>query len=97
MRLYERIEVAGVLLIGAGFLILYGDQRIEVVTNAATAPGAPAGDAATTGSYLGYGTLALGFLTLASSHYFKLRDARRADRAEAREIHDRRNKSTDTQ
>ena len=96
MRLYERIQVAGVLLIGAGFLILYGNQRVEVATNAATAPGAPA-DATTAGSYLGYGTLALGFLTLASSHYFKLRDARRADRAEAREIHDRRNKSTDTQ
>lgn len=39
-------------------------------------------------SILGWGTLILGFLTLASSHYFKLREARRADRDEARKVHD---------
>lgn len=37
-------------------------------------------------NYIGWGTLALGFLALASSHYFKLRDARRLDRAERREV-----------
>lgn len=35
-------------------------------------------------SYVGWGMLLLGLLTLASNHYLKLREARRQDRAEAR-------------
>lgn len=45
--------------------------------------------------YLGWGTLLLGFLVLGSSHYFKLREARRSDRQEQREIHDRRQRGDD--
>jgi hypothetical protein len=52
----------------------------------------PAGGPEATGGHynlLGWGTLLLGAATLASSHYFKLREARRLDRMETREIHDR--------
>ncbi len=47
--------------------------------------------------YQTWAGILLGFLILASGHYFKLREARRADRAEAREIADRRHGGNDTQ
>lgn len=46
--------------------------------------------------FRGWAAILLAALALASSHYFKLRDARRADRAEAREIADRRRREEDT-
>lgn len=46
--------------------------------------------------YRGWVAIALAALALVSSHYFKLREARRADRAEAREIADRRRRGEDT-
>ena len=36
--------------------------------------------------YLRWGAVALGFLALASNHFLKLRDDRRAEHAEAREM-----------
>lgn len=45
--------------------------------------------------HLGWGALLLGFLTLASSHYFKLKAEQRANRREAREVHDRRIRGED--
>jgi hypothetical protein len=44
----------------------------------------PAADVAS--DYLRWGATALGFLALASHHYLKLRDDRRAEHAEAREM-----------
>lgn len=44
----------------------------------------------------GWAAIVLATLALFSSHYFKLREARRADRAEAREIADRRRRGDDT-
>jgi hypothetical protein len=40
--------------------------------------------------YLRWGAMALGFLALASNHYLKFRDDRRADHAEAREMNEHR-------
>jgi hypothetical protein len=83
---------AGAALVGLGTLLLIGGQPVLVAVNASTEHR----EAVETGvNYLGWATLGLGFLTLASSHYFRLRESRRADRAEAREIHDRRRRPDD--
>jgi hypothetical protein len=47
--------------------------------------------------YAKWATIVLGFMVWGSGHYFKLRETRRADRAEAREIADRRNRGDDVQ
>jgi len=92
MRWSIRLFYPGIALVGLGLILLVGDEKISVAVNTST------GEAHRTGgglNYLGWGTLCLGFLTLASSHYFKLKESRRADRAEAREVHDRRRSSDD--
>lgn len=79
--------VGGIIfLAGIGRLVSPPLQPIDPNVHAAT-------EQAT--DYLGWGTLLLGFMVLASSHYFKLREAKRADRQERREIHDRRQRGDD--
>lgn len=97
MKWRELLFPAGLLLVVTGIGILIGDREITQMVNAATNGGQSDTAPATQGevNYVGLGVIALGFLTLASNHYFRLRDARRADRAEAREIHDKRRKSDD--
>jgi len=85
----------GVGLIVAGFVLLLPPEE-GAWQNASTNAGEIVVAATQREpNYLGWGTLILGFFTLASAHYFKLRDARRADRAEAREIADRRRDGED--
>jgi hypothetical protein len=86
------VQGAGVILILAGVVIL-APWDFDTLQNASV----PAGENATVAepNYLGWGTLLLGFLTLASGSYFKLDDKRRADRAEAREIAERRRRMED--
>jgi hypothetical protein len=59
----------GLALVVAGAWILISTPRLA---STAAQPGAIT---------LGWGMLILGFLNLASAYYFKLRDARRSDRA----------------
>ena len=42
--------------------------------------------------YFHWGAMALGFLALASNHYLKLRDNRRAEHAQAREMNEHRHR-----
>jgi hypothetical protein len=88
-------EAAGFLLIVAGLGQLVPQRSAVDWTNASTSTNSNATVREESHpNLLGWGTLLLGFLTLGSSHYFKLRDARRADRAEARDI-SRDQRSTD--
>jgi hypothetical protein len=84
----ERIALGiGLLLVGAGIWQLLPQRSPDVWQNATYTTNSMAyGGPPPEPNFLGWGTLLLGFLTLASTHYFKLRDARRADRAEARDI-----------
>lgn len=74
---------AGIALICAGLLVFAATPQL-----ASTAEPPP--------NYLGWGTLLLGFLTLASSYHFKRIEARRADRAEQRETEAHRRRMDDT-
>jgi hypothetical protein len=75
------------LCLAFGSLWLFTADADQALRNASYVPGHDI--TRSEPNYLGWGGLALAFLTLCSSHYFKLREARRADRTEAREIHDR--------
>jgi hypothetical protein len=73
----------GLILFVIGVWFLSPD--LSLIENASDVPGQnPAAEP----SYVGWGALVLAFLSLASSHYFKLQEKRRADRAEARAIED---------
>lgn len=60
----------GLLLIGVGVWLLLPTEA----SNDGAQP-----------KYFGWGSLLLGFIGLAASHYFKLREARPADQDETRE------------
>ncbi len=86
----------GLSLVALGIWQLLSFQDTGTWQNASY-PGGPPEPPSQNANYLGWGTLLLGFFTLASSHYFKLREARRADRAEAREIARERRSVEDTE
>lgn len=97
-RWLSRITLGlGLLLIAAATWQLLPQRPAsdDVWTNAVYPENTTSAASAREPNLLGWGTLLLGFLTLASSHYFKLREARRADRVEARDIHKQRRNNDD--
>ena len=82
----------GLILMGVGIWLLL-PLDVEPYQNASY----PGPDDVKDGepNYLGWATVGVALLALLSSHYFRLDEKRRKDRAEARDIHDRRQSGDD--
>jgi hypothetical protein len=88
------LKIAGAFLIVAGFASLLASPDDYGVENASF-PNNTMGATEREVDYQGWATILLGFMILGSGYYFKLREARRADRVEAREVADRKQRGDD--